>query len=160
MSGAKFQVGDTVRYTKGYGEPIGVVRERFFDPELMWWVYRVFFNKDDNAYKINDTFTMLIAEGNLSPVKQEEADKVPFTHEEAEVPEHFDEHYQGDVQPIELMQSAMSKEAFMGFLRGNIIKYACRLGKKDDVAKETTKILRYAQWLHEVAQGKKIDPRV
>lgn len=160
MSEAKFQVGDTVRYTKGYGEPIGVVQERFFDPELMWWVYRVSFNKDDNPYKINDTFTMLIAEGNLSLVKQEEADKVPFTYEEAEVPEHFDEHYQGDVQPIELMQSAMSKEAFMGFLRGNLIKYACRLGKKDDVAKETTKILRYAEWLDKVAKGEKVNPRV
>lgn len=151
MSGAKFQVGDTVRYTEGYDEPIGVVQERLFDPELMWWVYRVSFNKDDNPYQINDTHTMMLAEGTLAPVKQEEAD---------EVPEHYDEHYQGDVQPIELMQSAMSKEAFMGFLRGNIIKYACRLGKKDDVAKETTKILRYAEWLDKVAKGEKVNPRV
>ena len=74
--------------------------------------------------------------------------------------EHYDAHYQGDVQPIELMQSAMSAEAFMGFLRGNIIKYACRLGKKDDVAKETTKILRYAEWLDKVAKGEKVNPRV
>ncbi len=147
MSGAKFQVGDTVRYTEGYDEPIGVVQERLFDPELMWWVYRVTFNKDDNPYQINDTHTMTLAEGTLAPVNDE-------------VPEHFDEHYQGDVQPIELMQSAMSKEAFMGFLRGNIIKYACRLGKKDDVAKETTKILRYAEWLDKVAKGEKVNPRV
>ena len=73
--------------------------------------------------------------------------------------EHYDAHYQGDVQPIELMQSAMSAEAFMGFLRGNIIKYACRLGKKDDAAKETTKILRYAEWLDKVAKGEKVNPR-
>lgn len=145
MSGAKFQIGDTVRYTEGYEEPIGVVQARSFDPELMWWTYRVSFYKDDNPY------IMTLAEGTLSPVKQEEADKVP---------EHYDKHYQGDVQPIELMQSAMSTEAFMGFLRGNIIKYACRLGKKDGLEKETSKILRYAQWLHEAAQGKKIDPRV
>lgn len=74
--------------------------------------------------------------------------------------EHYDEHYQGDVQPIELMQSVMSTEAFMGFLRGNIIKYTCRLGKKDEVAKETTKILRYAEWLDKVAKGEKVNPRV
>ena len=37
MSGAKFQIGDTVRYTEGYGEPIGVIQARTFDPELMWW---------------------------------------------------------------------------------------------------------------------------
>lgn len=141
MSGAKFQIGDSVRYTEGYGEPIGVVQARTFDPELMWWSYRVSFYKDDNPY------IMTLAEGNLSPVN----DKVP---------EHYDEHYQGDVQPIELMQSTMSTEAFMGFLRGNIIKYACRLGKKDDVAKETTKILRYAEWLDKVAKGEKVNPRV
>lgn len=141
MSGAKFQIGDTVRYMEGYGEPIGIVQARTFDPELMWWSYRVSFYKDDNPY------IMTLAEGTLSPVN----DKVP---------EHYDEHYQGDVQPIELMQSAMSTEAFMGFLRGNIIKYACRLGKKDDVAKETTKILRYAEWLDKVAKGEKVNPRV
>ena len=73
--------------------------------------------------------------------------------------EHYDEHYQGDVQPIELMQSVMSTEAFMGFLRGNIIKYTCRLGK-DEGAKETTKILRYAEWLDKVAKGEKVNPRV
>ena len=145
MSGAKFQIGDTVRYTEGYEESIGVVQARSIDPELMWWTYRVSFYKDDNPY------IMTLAEGTLSPVKQEEADKVP---------EHYDEHYQGDVQPIELMQSAMSTEAFMGFLRGNIIKYACRLGKKDDVAKETTKILRYAEWLDKVAKGEKVNPRM
>lgn len=145
MSGAKFQIGDAVRYTEGYDEPIGIVQAREFDPELMWWVYRVSFYKDDKPYIIR------LAEETLEPVKQEEAD---------EVPEHYDEHYQGDVQPIELMQSVMDTEAFMGFLRGNIIKYACRLGKKDDVSKETTKILRYAEWLDKVAKGEKVNPRV
>ena len=57
MSGAKFQVGDTVRYTEGFDEPIGVIQGRFFDPELMWWLYRVSFNKDDNPYQLNDTPT-------------------------------------------------------------------------------------------------------
>ena len=44
----------------------------------------------------------------------------------------YDDHYQGDVEPIELMQAQMTREAFMGFLRGNIIKYASRFGKKDN----------------------------
>ena len=42
----------------------------------------------------------------------------------------YDDHYQGAVEPIELMQAQMTQEAFMGFLRGNIIKYASRFGKK------------------------------
>ena len=68
----------------------------------------------------------------------------------------FDKHYQGDVQPIQLMRAQMSKEAFMGFLRGNIIKYASRLGKKDKEVKETAKILQYALWLHQTAQGEEL----
>lgn len=145
MSGARFQIGDTVRYANGYEEPIGIIQARSFDPENMWWTYRVSFYNEETPY------ILTLPECNLSHIKREEADRVP---------EHYDAHYQGDVQPIELMQSAMSTEAFMGFLRGNIIKYACRLGKKDDVAKETTKILRYAEWLDKVAKGEKVNPRV
>lgn len=68
----------------------------------------------------------------------------------------FDAHYQGAVQPIQLMRAQMSKEAFMGFLRGNIIKYTSRLGKKDKEIKETAKILQYALWLHQTAQGEEL----
>ena len=68
----------------------------------------------------------------------------------------FDNHYQGDVQPIQLMQAQMTQEAFEGFLRGNIIKYTSRLGKKDDPIKETAKILQYALWLHQSAKGEEL----
>ena len=68
----------------------------------------------------------------------------------------FDKHYQGDVQPIQLMQAQMTTEAFQGFLRGNIIKYTSRLGKKDDPIKETAKILQYALWLHQSAKGEEL----
>lgn len=146
MSGARFQIGDTVRYCNGCDEPLGVVQARTFDPESMWWSYRVSFSETDDT-----PYVLTLPEEQLAHVKREEADRVP---------EHYDAHYLGDVQPIELMQSVMSPETFMGFLRGNIIKYASRLGKKDDVAKETTKILRYAEWLDKAAKGEKINPRV
>ena len=68
-------------------------------------------------------------------------------------------HYVSEHQPIETMQSNMTHDEMIGFLKGNIIKYACRLGKKDDVAKETTKILRYAEWLDKAAKGEKVNPR-
>lgn len=70
-----------------------------------------------------------------------------------------DEHYQGDVEPIELMQAQMTQEELIGFLKGNIIKYTSRCGKKDDPVKEVTKIKRYAGWLLDVLEGRKIDPR-
>ena len=70
----------------------------------------------------------------------------------------YDDHYQGDVEPIELIQAQMTPEAFMGFLRGNIIKYASRCGKKDDVTKETYEIFKYAEWLHRATLGQKVNP--
>ncbi len=42
------------------------------------------------------------------------------------------------VQPWEVMQAVMTREEFIGFLKGNIIKYSMRQGKKldsDDVGK-------------------------
>lgn len=71
----------------------------------------------------------------------------------------YDEHYQGDIQPIEYMQAQFSKQEFIGGLLFNIIKYSSRLGKKDDPLKEARKILRYSQWLVEALEGKKINPR-
>ena len=73
--------------------------------------------------------------------------------------EHFDGHYVSDHQPIETMQANMTHEEFIGFLKGNIIKYTCRLGKKDIPTKETAKIKRYATWLDEAMNNKIIDPR-
>ena len=72
----------------------------------------------------------------------------------------FDDHYQGDVEPIELMQAQMTREAFMGFLRGNIIKYASRFGKKDGEShvKAAAKIRAYAEWLEVAAMGNVVNP--
>lgn len=67
-------------------------------------------------------------------------------------------HYDGEVQPIELMQAQMTREAFIGFLRGNIIKYAARLGKKDAPEKEAKKIQTYANWLVKVLNNQEIHP--
>ena len=72
----------------------------------------------------------------------------------------YDDHYQGAVEPIELMQAQMTREAFMGFLRGNIIKYASRFGKKDNEStiKEAAKIRVYAEWLEVAAMGNVVNP--
>lgn len=72
---------------------------------------------------------------------------------------HHDIHYQTAHQPIEVMQANMTHAELIGFLKGNIIKYACRCGRKDDALKEADKIKRYAAWLVDVLQGKTIDPR-
>lgn len=70
-------------------------------------------------------------------------------------------HYDTLHQPIETMQANMTPEAFRGYLRGNIIKYVCRIGRKDGEAelKEAKKIQDYAKWLVESLEGKTINPR-
>lgn len=68
-------------------------------------------------------------------------------------------HYVSDHQPIETMQSNMTHAEMIGFLKGNIIKYACRCGKKDEPLKEAEKIKQYAEWLCIVLSGGTINPR-
>ena len=90
------------------------------------------------------------------------ADRVVYTETTAmgNVAEESNKHYaEGIIQPIEVMQENMTPEQFFGFLRGNLIKYLCRLGRKDEVTKETFKIKEYAEWLHQAACGEKITPR-
>jgi hypothetical protein len=63
-------------------------------------------------------------------------------------------HYQKlQQQPIEIMQTLMTPEQFIGFLWGNCIKYALRLGHKDDTASDAGKLAQYAQWLVATENG-------
>lgn len=70
-----------------------------------------------------------------------------------------DAHYHTKVQSLEAMQANMAPEEFIGFLKGNIIKYACRCGRKDAAIKEAEKIMRYSMWLVSALKGETIDPR-
>ncbi len=70
---------------------------------------------------------------------------------------YHDSHYKTSVlEPILVMQKMFTHEEFIGFLKGNILKYRLRLGHKDDIQKEMDKIQRYEQWLEEAEQGKEI----
>lgn len=71
----------------------------------------------------------------------------------------YDEYYQTEHQPIEVMQANMTQDEFIGYMKGNITKYVLRMGRKDDVKKEAAKIRRYAQWLEQAVNGETINPR-
>ena len=53
------------------------------------------------------------------------------------------------VQPWALMESILTAEEFRGFLKGNIIKYALRNGRKD--SDDVGKLTHYMQKLKEVS---------
>ena len=62
-------------------------------------------------------------------------------------------YYQGGITPLEYMCSTFTYEAYMGFLRGNILKYLARAGKKGDAVEDYKKaqvymdeLVRYAEF--------------
>ena len=75
---------------------------------------------------------------------------------------YYDEHYQKEIQPIELMQMVLTHEEFIGYLKGNIIKYCERAGLKhnEPTSKDMVKAKRYKEWLSQAKQGKTINPRI
>lgn len=76
---------------------------------------------------------------------------------------YYDEHYasMAGLEPIELMQLVLSPAEFIGFLKGNIIKYSMRAGKKQGEAaeKDAAKAKRYAEWLMKLGYKMPINPK-
>ena len=57
------------------------------------------------------------------------------------------------VQPWAVMEAVLTHEEFVGFLKGNIIKYSMRQGKKDGSTDDADKAQHYLQKLKEVNDG-------
>lgn len=64
-------------------------------------------------------------------------------------------HYGGDTpfECIKVLNAWLSPEEYRGFLRGNAIKYLCRVGKKDNVLQELKKVNWYVNKLIESYEG-------
>ena len=56
------------------------------------------------------------------------------------------------IQPWHIMEAVMTGEEFVGFLKGNIIKYSLRAGRKDG-SDDAGKAKHYMQKLKEVQHG-------
>ncbi len=53
----------------------------------------------------------------------------------------------GGIETIDIIKAKLSVEEYQGFLRGLILKYACRLRYKDDPARDSEKIHVYSMLL-------------
>ena len=73
-----------------------------------------------------------------------------YNHENKEEVNH-PTRYGGDTvyECIKVLKAWMSPDEYKGFLRGNFIKYVCRLGKKDDNVQELKKARFYLDKLIE-----------
>lgn len=57
-----------------------------------------------------------------------------------------------DVQPWEVLETILTSEEFIGYLKGNIVKYAMRQGKKEG-SDDVEKYRHYVEKLKEVLNG-------
>lgn len=63
------------------------------------------------------------------------------------------ERYGGDTtyECIKVLAAWLSEEELKGFLKGNAIKYLCRVGKKDETVQELNKAKWYIDKLIEIS---------
>lgn len=68
------------------------------------------------------------------------------------------ERYGGDTpyECIKVLDAWLCNDEYKGFLRGNCLKYLCRLGKKDEEVKELKKAKWYLEKLIETYEKEKI----
>lgn len=64
-------------------------------------------------------------------------------------------HYtQGDVQCIDYIKQVLTQDEYIGYLRGNCIKYQHRMNYKDTPQSNADKLAVYAKWLTEALKEK------
>ena len=75
-------------------------------------------------------------------------------HEPADSKQVGGQHYKTmAIEPWEVMRHVLTPEEFIGFLKGNIIKYGMRQGRKIDGSDDGEKAKHYAQKLSEIQDG-------
>lgn len=56
----------------------------------------------------------------------------------------------GGIETIDFMQAKLTREEFIGYLKGNALKYASRVGKKDNADIDAGKMAWYAMKLRDM----------
>lgn len=106
-------------------------------------IYDVRFRGSDEVIFVN---------GNrITPVYEEKDTQEDIMH---------DKHYRNAVvEPILVMQALFSHDEFIGFLKGNILKYRLRMGHKgteEDMKADYDKLCVYEMWLDTIKNGDRI----
>lgn len=65
-------------------------------------------------------------------------------HDPVNHPSHYT---QGGIECIEAIKAALTEDEFVGFLKGQMLKYTWRSGHKDDIIQDTKKSIWYANYL-------------
>lgn len=59
-------------------------------------------------------------------------------------------HYQGRIECIDYVEDKLTKEEYIGFLKGSILKYISRLGKKENDLDDSRKAMWYLERLTQI----------
>lgn len=66
-------------------------------------------------------------------------------------------HYQGKIECINYLEDKLSREEYIGFLKGSVMKYMDRLGKKEDDLSDSKKAAWYLNKLIGLYQKKPME---
>lgn len=71
--------------------------------------------------------------------------------------QNFNEHYTNlEIEPIEIIKKDLSNEQYIGYLKGNIIKYTLR---NKEPLKDASKCRKYAEWVEEAMEKQSRIPK-
>ncbi len=98
------------------------------------------FDEMDEAL-IDDLYERLSSLGKSKP---NTADDVNKENDMVDNPEHYTF---GGIETVDYLRAKLTKEEFVGWCRGNALKYLSRAGHKDEELQEYRKAAKYIEWI-------------
>lgn len=130
-------------HESGYAVVVDIWEIPDIDKAMYKLMYAVQFRGSDEVFTVNGH--------RVTPINEDEDTQEDTMH---------DEHYRDAVvEPILVMQSLFSHDEFIGFLKGNILKYRLRAGHKGGekgMKGDLDKIHTYEEWLERAKKGERI----
>lgn len=138
----------TPPHESGYAEIMSSYDAPDFCNDTYKRYYNVRFRGSDDLVTVH--------ESRLKPVYIHHQDEEKDTQEDTAHDKHYRE---AVVEPILVMQALFSHDEFIGFLKGNILKYRLRAGHKggaEEMKADLDKIHVYEEWLERAKKGERI----
>lgn len=138
----------TPPHESGYAEIMSYYDAPDFCNDTYKRYYNVRFRGSDDLVTVH--------ESRLKPVYIYHQDEEKDTQEDTAHDKHYRE---AVVEPILVMQALFSHDEFIGFLKGNILKYRLRAGHKggaEEMKADLDKIHVYEEWIEKAKKGERI----
>lgn len=89
----------------------------------------------------------------IPPSRGTTAGELTRMHVESENPDHYKT---GGIECIDAIRDSLGHDGFIAYCRGQIVRYAWRIGKKDECLVEALKLEKYANWLVDEFNGREL----